>query len=156
MKDWKKQVLTQAVSRRACQKGIERLTDCNSISDVMQLYRREADWALENDVPSLALLRQLKEARLDLHGLYIDRKFDGETLWDRQVYILRNCKGTIKTGLNIEQRISPIFYIADGSDITIESANEDYLTHPITVPIWLYGDSHITCTTDKLNCTIHK
>ena len=150
MKDWKQQVLTEAAGRRACRKGIDRLTECGSISDVMQLYRREADWALENDVPSLALLRQYKDERLDLHGLYIDREFDGETLWDKQVYILRNCKGTIRTGLNINKRLIPIFYIADGSELTFESAN-DVVVHPISIEVWLYGDSKVKCNDEKLN-----
>lgn len=154
-KEWKPLVLAEAARKGICKQYTGLLERCDTLSDFLQLYRRGADWALEHDVPSLALLRRYKDG-LDLHGVFIDATFDGDTLWDRQVYILRNCKGTIRTGLNVGKRISPIFYIADGSDITIESANGDYLTHPIMIPIWLYGESSVTCSDEKLKCTIHK
>ena len=156
-KEWKPIVLADAARRGICRQYTGLLEKCENLTDFLRLYRRGADWALTNDVPSLNMLRRFAEERLDLHGIYVDKAFDGETLWDRQVYILRNCHGTIRTGLNIDKRIIPIFYIADGSDITIESANGDYLLHPVRIEAHLYGNSNVNCEdTKKLQCTKYK
>lgn len=156
-KEWKPIVLADAARRNICGQYTGLLQRCETLTDFLRLYRRGASWALENDVPRLDMLRQYKDERLDLHGIYIDREFDGEELWDKQVYILRNCSGTIRTGLNLDKQIVPMFYLSDGSDLKIESANGDYLSHPIIVHVWLFGDSSFVCADEKkLHCTIHK
>ena len=150
-------MLADAARAGICRQYTGLLERCESLTDFLRLYRRGADWALENNVPSLDMLRRFSEERLDLHGIFIDRTFDGDVLWDRQVYILRNCKGTVRTGLNIEKRLSPIFYLSDGCDITFTSANAEHLVHVITVPVYTYGGSVAgSDDTLKLRCTIHK
>lgn len=156
-KEWKPIVLADAARRGICGQYTELLEKCTSVSDFMRLYRHGAAWALENDVPRLEMLRQYKDERFDLHGVYIDREFNGERLWDRQVYILHNCHGTIRTGLNLEKRNIPIFYLANGCDLIFESANGTYLAHPVDVPVWLFDGSIFTCADpERLHCTIHK
>lgn len=142
-------MLADAARAGICRQYKGLLERCDTLTDFLRLYRRGADWAMEHNVPSLDMLRRFPEERLDLHGIYIDREFNGETLWDKQIYILRNCRGTVRTGLNVEKRLSPIFYIADGSELTFESAN-DVVVHPISVKVWLYGDSKVKCNDEKL------
>ena len=154
--EWKPIVLADASKQGICGQYAGLLERCESLSDFLHLYRRGVDWALKHDVPRREMLSQYKSERLDLHGIYIDYEFDGEELWDRQVYILRNCHGRIKTGLNIDQKIIPMFYLSDGSDITFESANAEYLTRPILVPVYLFGDSVATSADKRIQCTIHK
>lgn len=156
-KEWKPIVLADAARRGICGQYTGLLQRCENLTDFLRLYRRGAAWALEHNVPRLEMLRQYKEERLDLHGIYIDYEFNGEELWDKQVYILHNCRGTIRTGLNLDKRNIPIFYLANGCDLTIESANGDYLSHPVDIPIWLFDGSVFTCgDSKKLHCTIHK
>ena len=155
-KDWKAELLADAERNGICGQYMELLRRADSISDFMNIYRRGAEWALEKDCPSYELLQSLADERLDLHGVYVDKRFDGDVLASKQVYIFHHCTGTIKTGLNIRQRVTPVLYFANGCDIRIESMNEDYLAHPVRVQAYVFGDNHIEAeSSKKMNCVLY-
>lgn len=150
-KDWKPIIIADAMKKGVCDEYAELMRRSKSVTDFVRLYRRGIDWSLENDCPSLKLLRQLSEERLDLHGIYIDQHFDGDILDDRQVYIFHHCSGTIRTGLNLQRKIIPMLYFANGCDMTVESSNEWASISPVRVPLYLFGANKVICeTTPKI------
>lgn len=140
---WKSTVIADAIHKGVCNEYAGLMRRSKYLTDFLYLYRRGVDWALENDCPSVALMRQFPEERLDLHGIFIDRHFDGEVLMDRDVYIFHNCTGTIKTGLNMSKKIIPMFYFANGCDIKIESASETQMPGPVRVPLYVFGSNTV-------------
>ena len=156
IKKWKPMVVTDAEKAGVCGQYLELLERQKDLTNFLSLYRRGARWSLEHNVPRIDMLRQCTEERLDLHGIYIDRHFDGDIFWDRQVYIFHNCTGTIRTGLNLDRRIAPILYFANGCNMRIESANADCITTPVHIPIYVYNNSHIEAEDSaKINCIYH-
>lgn len=139
---WKDIVIADAKAHGICNEYAELLRRCKSLSDFLALYRRGPDWALENQVPTISLLRQYPEG-LDLHGILVDKHFDGDVLMDRTVYIFQHCTGTIRTGLNVPRKIIPMLYFANGCDMRIESANGDDMPSPIQVPLYIFGENRI-------------
>ena len=96
------------------------------------------------------MLRQFPEERLDLHGIFIDRHFDGEELLDRQVYIFHHCTGTIRTGLNLEKKLIPMLYLANGCNLRIEGAPGN----AVRVPAYTFDGSRVEAD-DKIKLIIH-
>ena len=142
---WKQTVIDDAIRKGICNEYAELLRRSKDLTQFLHLYRRGVDWSLENDCPSVALMRRFPEERLDLHGIFIDKEFNGEVLDDRLVYIFHNCTGTIRTGLNVEQKIIPMLYFANGCDMRIESANDFVLPRPIKVPLYIFGQNSVVC-----------
>lgn len=140
---WKSVVIADAINKGICNEYAGLMRRSKYLTDFLYLYRRGVDWSLENDCPSIALMRQFPEERLDLHGIFIDKHFDGEVLMDRDVYIFHNCTGTIKTGLNVQKKMIPMLYFANGCDIKIESASETPMPSPVRVPLYIFGENKI-------------
>lgn len=142
---WKSVVIADAISKGICNEYAELLSRSKDLPQFLHLYRRGVDWSLENDCPSIALMRQFPEERLDLHGIFIDKHFDGDVLMDRSVYIFQHCTGTIKTGLNVDRKEIPMLYFANGCDMRIESANDFVPPTPIKVPLYIFGANNVIC-----------
>lgn len=153
---WKSIVIADAVNKGVCNEYAGLLDRCKSLTDFLYLYRRGVDWSLENDCPSLKLMRRFQEERLDLHGIFIDKHFDDEVLMDRDVYIFHNCTGTIRTGLNVSKKMIPMLYFANGCDMRVESANEEFLPRPIRVPLYIFGSNKVESeSSGKMDCVIY-
>lgn len=141
---WKSVVIADAINKGVCNEYAGLMQRSKYLTDFLYLYRRGVDWSLENDCPSITLMRQFPEERLDLHGIFIDKHFDGDVLMDRDVYIFHNCTGTIKTSLNVQKKMIPMLYFANGCNMKIESASETPTQSPIRVPLYIFGDCHVT------------
>ena len=153
-KDWKKRAIFETTAKNVCSEYHGLMERCEKIEDVFDLYKRGVDWSLENDAPSLSLLRDYKE-ECEKNGIFIDRRFNGEVLDSQQTYIFHNCTGTIRTGLNIEKRVIPMLYFANGCNMTVEaSATIDMKTR---VPLYIYGDNTIRAEqSGHIECILYK
>lgn len=55
-----------------CQDWQKKMKDAPTLQEYCQMFFDGSDWAMENDFPSLGLLRKYKEA--SIYGLYTDAK----------------------------------------------------------------------------------
>lgn len=153
-KDWKNRAITETIAKNVCSEYRGLMERCDSIEEIFDLYKRGVDWSLENDAPSLSLLREYKD-ECEKNGIFMDRHFDGEVLDSQQTYIFHNCSGTIKTGLNIEKRIIPMLYFANGCDMTVEASGNFCMK--TRVPLYIYGDNKIMAEqSGDIECILYK
>ena len=138
MENWKDRAAKDIRSHRVCDEYDGLLSRAKSKVDALALYRRGIDWCLENDSPSIDLLRNYKQ-ECAFSGIFIDRHFDGELLNDNQIYVFHNCTGTIRTGLNVQKRIIPMLYFANGCDMTVEGESPAQ----VDVPLYLFGKNNV-------------
>lgn len=139
---WKEQLLRDARLQEMCSPNLDALRLCNSKTEAIRLYKQTIDWALERNYPTLDILRrEFDNAEAREVGIYIDYTFNGELLDQHQVYIFHNCKGRILTALNYEAQIIPMYYFANGCDMTIDC--DQLNVFPIRVPLYIFGENNI-------------
>lgn len=135
---WKNRALSDIVAHKVCDEYSELTARAKTKVDALALYKRGIDWCLENNSPSLDLLRSYK-ADCAYNGIFIDKHFDGELMTDTNVYVFHNCSGTIRVGLNIQKGLIPMLYFANGCDMTIEGDSPVL----VRVPFYIFGDNKI-------------
>lgn len=146
---WKDLALRDIRSHKVCDEYDGLLSRTMSKVDALALYRRGIDWCIENNSPSLELLRNYRED-CAFSGIFIDRHFNDELLNDNQVYVFHNCTGIIRTGLNLSKRIIPMMYFANMCDITVRcDGNAD-----IVVPFYIFGKNNVI--TDGITAKIFR
>lgn len=151
-KDWKKNVITDAQNKGICNEYLELMRRADSVTDLLYLYRRGVNWALENDCPSMELMREAgKVFPFYTQGVFVDREFHGEVFDERLVYIFRHCKGTIRTGLNVTRRLIPMLYFSDGCDIKILPSDKG----KVRVPVYIFGSDN-RLQYDDINATVYE
>lgn len=140
---WKNKALADITSHRVCDEYSALTSRAKSKVDALALYKRGIDWCLENNSPSLDLLRQYRQD-CAFNGIFLDRHFDGELMIDQTVYVFHNCSGTIRVGLNVAKRIIPMLYFANGCDMVIEGSSPSLAR----VPLYVFGDNRVDVTTN--------
>lgn len=140
MKDVKETLLRDGKLKSMCEDNLNALRKCTTAEEAIQLYIRTIDWALENDYPSISILRE-NFSNCKPFGIYVDHEFNGETLSALQTYVLHNCKGVINVGWNWINATIPMIYVANGCDITF-TCNES-IYPAIRVPIYSTEDSRV-------------
>lgn len=139
-KEWKKEAIADTVRNGVCDEYQGLMRKCRTEDEMLDLYVRGINWCLEHNSPSIDLLRKYPE-ECARHGVFIDRDFFGETLIARQSYVFLNCTGTIRTGLNIKERMIPMLYFANGCDMSVRHA-DGYGT-AARVPMMSFGDNRL-------------
>lgn len=130
------------------------LDSVNHIWEAIELYKKTVDWALEEGYPALTTLRKYF-SDCDAYGIYVDQEFHDDILKDHQVYVFHNCRGTIRTGLNLEKKIIPMMYFANGCDMTVKSASSD--GRSIRVPLYVFGQNRISAEqSDDIYCVTYR
>lgn len=142
--EWKNRALADITAHKVCAEYSELTSRAKNKIDALALYKRGIDWCLENDSPSVNLLRKYKQD-CAYNGIFIDREFNGELFIDQPVYVFHNCSGSIRVGLNLEKRIIPMLYFANGCDMVIVG---DSPAH-VRVPLYVFGQNRITAQTDE-------
>ncbi|MBD5306104.1 MAG: hypothetical protein HDS14_00525 [Bacteroides sp.] len=142
--------LLQKITRHAgiCRDGFSRMLTMN-LDSLVEYYATQPDWCLERNIPTLDILSKYFSDRQS-QGVYIDCHFNGETLIDRQFYILHHCTGKINTGLNVNKGIIPMIYLANDCDITIESIDTGFRHTPWIIPVYSFGNNKIHNSGDAI------
>lgn len=149
MKDIKDFLVEGARNGGICLEGYNRMKD-SDLDQLIEYYIQNPDWCLERNFPDLQTL-STEFANIQHKGVYINHEFNGEVLNDLQAYIFHNCKGIIKTRLNVEQCIIPMFYFGNNCDLAIE-CEED-----IHIPLYIFGENNVTTSGGALfNIYRHK
>lgn len=122
---------------------------------LIRYYLANPDWCMERKFPSLELLNR-EFSDIEDKGIYVGRRFDGEVLNKRQVYIFHNCTGTVRIGWDMENAIIPMLYCANACDLKIESDGEPN-PNPVSVPVYTFGKNRIRTTSDSsVRFTVYK
>lgn len=138
---WKEYLLRQARIYSMCEENIEGLKACQTKAAAVSLYKKTIDWALEKDFPSLDFIRKEFAECRDL-GIFVDTEFRGELLNEHQCYVFHNCHGHLTVDLNVEKRIIPMLYFANGCNLRITRAETLQSSH-IKVPLYIYGENTV-------------
>lgn len=139
----KKHLLKMADEKGICNDGHNKVAN-SDMTALIEYYISNPDWCMERDFPSLKMLRE-DFSDLEQHGIYIDKHFDGELLDARQIYIFHHCTGWIKTGLNVEKAIIPMFYFANQCRMRVKSAmDKSRWLNVIKVPLYMFGANDIS------------
>ena len=99
------------------------------------------------------LRRDFSDCEAD--GIFVDKHFHGELLTSHQVYVFHNCTGTIRTGLNVERRIIPMLYFANGCNMDVKAVSD---TAPkVRVPLYVFGPNRIGAEqSENIECVTYK
>ena len=136
MTSWKEYLLRQARLNSMCTENIDALKACETKADAIALYKKTIDWALEKNYPPVNFIRNEFGDCEDL-GIFVDKTFYGEVLNEHQCYVFHNCRGHIAVDINIEKKIIPMLYFANGCNISVSCVSE------IRVPLYIFGENNI-------------
>lgn len=147
----KEQLLVEAKKLRMCKENIDALSMCEDKVEMINLYKKTIDWALENNYPTLEVLSK-EFSMFEKEGLYVEHHFTGEHLIEQQVYVFHNCTGTITVGLNIEKKIIPMLYFSNNCNMEVICVDEG-----VIVPLYIFGDNNISTYSESMcNFSIYK
>lgn len=132
----KNKLMQGARDKGICLEGYETMRGRN-LDGLINYYIQNPDWCLERNFPDLQTLAT-RFSDLSHKGIYVNTTFHGEVLNDLQAYIFHNCKGVIKTRLNLALKIIPMFYFANNCDITIECMEG------IVIPLYIFGKNNVS------------
>lgn len=150
MSNWKQTLLQEAHKKGMCGDYLKPLTLCADKITAIELCMKEPRWALSHDLPTISELRKWFSL-YEVEGLYVDRKFSGESLTDHNCYILHSCNGEIATGLNIDKAIIPDIHISNGSHLKIKSVGP-----AVRIDIFVYGDDNVVETEGDSKFIVHR
>lgn len=137
----------EASASHMCEEYRTALAGASSPEEAIALYKKCINWALENGYPTLEVLRKYFSG-YQSEGVYVGQEFSGEVLTDLSVYVFHDCKGFIRTGLNVARKIIPMLYFANGCDMTIIGTGPE-VGMPSIVPIHVFGDNRIDAVDSK-------
>ena len=149
---WKEYLLKMGRLDSMCLENIEALRNCKTKEEAILLYKKTIDWALEKNYPSIEFIRE-EFSEYESEGIFVDKVFHGEHINEHQCYIFHNCRGHITVDINIEKRIIPMLYFANGCNISITRTDTSH-SLPIRVPLYIYGENAIVAKdTDNITFT---
>ena len=137
---WKRQLRREASVHHMCAENRSALEGISTKEDAIVLYKKTINWALEEGYPNINTLRR-DFSDCEDYGIYIDKEFHGELLDKHQVYVFHNCAGTIRTGLNIKERIIPMMYFANGCEMTVRGIRGSGTG--ARVPLCAFGENRV-------------
>lgn len=152
--DWKRQLRREASVHHMCGENRDALEAVETKAEAIELYKKTIDWALEENYPALSTIRSIF-ADCEDEGVFVDKEFHGEVLNGHSVYVFHNCTGVVRTGLNIQKRIIPMMYFANGCDMEIRSAGPSGLE--VRVPLYVFGANTVRAVpSEDLKCKTYK
>lgn len=135
MDSLKDKLMREARDGGICLQGYETMRE-RDINGLIAYYIQNPDWCMERNFPDLHTL-ETDFADLAPKGIYVGKTFHGEVLNDLQAYIFHNCKGVIKTRINLVECTIPMFYFGNNCDLTIECMED------IQIPLYVFGKNKI-------------
>lgn len=153
-KQWKNMAQAEVDAHGVCDEYSRLVKRAQTKDAMIALYKRGINWSLENNAPSIGLLRD-NRSDCERNGVFIDREFHDEVLINDTVYVFHHCRGTIRVGLNVEKRIIPMLYFANGCDMTVKGITVSAMQ--VKVPLYIFGDNIVVCEqSDDLLSVTHK
>lgn len=135
--------------RSLCDNYRKPLEQCETPAQAIRLYKNCISWALQERYPTKEdLLRFVSKDILAENGVFIDTEFDGERIDSHICCVFLGCKGRISTGLNLEKKVIPMFYLSEGCDLEITV--HDFLVRPVPVELY-YGSRVVSTNMDRLS-----
>lgn len=143
--DWNKEKVFEMADNRVinysgktlCSNYRTPLENCKTASQAIRLYKNCISWALLEQYPNKEeMLSFADKETWANNGVYIDTEFNGERIDEHIFCVFINCKGHIRTGLNIKKQIIPKLYLSEGSSLSVEV--DENLRFPIDVELY-YG-----------------
>lgn len=150
MNTLKEKLMLEARAKGICAEGYGTMR-VDDIDALVDYYIENPDWALERDYPTLAVLKEHFSGMGD-KGVFVGRTFHGEVLNDLQAYIFHDCKGTVKVGLNVEKKIIPMLYVANGCRLRFVGVGDYAPRNPderCIVPLYSFGRNDISARDNK-------
>lgn len=137
----KEALMADARAKGICLDGYKEMhsADRNALVDY---YVQNPDWCMERGFPSMGMLRR-EFSDCEDKGVFVGRTFDGEILNERQAYVFHNCRGRVRTGLNVEKAIIPMLYVANGCEMEIEGLGDVRPLRRPVVPVYVFGENDI-------------
>lgn len=135
---WIRQLRREASSHGMCKENRDALDSIETKADAISLYKKTIDWALEEGYPNFGII-QRDFSDCAEYGVFVNRDFHGELFADEKVYIFHHCTGWIRTGLNVQKRIIPMMYFANGCNMTVKPNGRNVT--PIRVPLYVFGEN---------------
>lgn len=142
--DWKRQLRREASAHGMCKENRSALDSVDSKESAIALYKKTIDWALEEGYPNYGTL-QRDFADCGKYGVFVDRDFHGELLNEQKVYVFHHCTGRIRVGINMQKRIIPMLYFANGCDMLLRPSGPSGLE--IRVPLYIFGGNLVKTDT---------
>lgn len=146
MNNLKHLLIEQARQSGICDEGLARMRSLD-LPGLIAYFLENPDWCLERGFPSVYLLSRMDRDTLADSGIFIDRKFKGELLSSRQVYVFLNCRGTVKTGLNIPLSVIPMLYFANSCRMRIVGTGDvrpRCESQRTEIPLYSFGPNEIS------------
>jgi len=140
--EWWKILRREASSHHMCEENRDALDSVDSKEDAIKLYKKTIDWALEEGYPSYnTLVKHFSDC--EKYGVFVEKEFHGEMLNENEVYVFHNCRGTIRTGLNIGKKIIPMMYFANGCEMTLLGDDSGVSSLSVRVPLYVFGENKV-------------
>lgn len=147
MNNLKEKLMTDAREKGICIDGYKEMHSADR-KELVDYYVHNPDWCMERGFPDLQTLTD-EFADCEDMGVFVGKTFGGEVLNERQAYIFHNCKGTIKVGLNVEKKIIPMIYVANGCRLRIVGIGEKACTIQSVVPVYMFGKNDISARDNR-------
>ncbi len=139
----KDELVRVARERGICGEGYKRML-ASDREGLVEYYIQNPDWCMERGFPDLQTLRS-EFSDCEDKGVFVGKVFHGEELTERRVYIFHNCKGTIKTGLNLDSAVIPMLYVANGCRLRIVGTGVRMpLRDRPMVPVHVFGKNDVS------------
>jgi hypothetical protein len=150
--DAKAILIHEAKRKGMCAENYKALLGCEDRGQMIALYLKTIDWALEQNYPSYNILQE-HFSDCEQQGIFVGRTFKGETFSRLQTYVFHHCSGTINVAMDYKHKIIPMLYFANDCHITINCKQQN--SPAIRVPLYIFGDNTIT-TEDNANVIFGK
>lgn len=138
----KERLVNVARAKGICAEGYRQMLGSADAGVMVDYYVANPDWCLERDFPDLQTLTGSFSDCED-KGVFVNKRFHGEVLNERQAYIFHNCSGTVKVGLNAEKAIIPMVYLANGCRMRIvgvkDGEGRSDKSGRVRVPVYVFG-----------------
>ncbi len=146
----KDRLIAAARDKKICEPGYERML-ASDIDGLVDYYVANPDWCLERNFPDMQTLTE-DFSDIEDKGVFVGKTFHGELMNDLQAYIFHKCTGVIKVGLNVEKKIIPMLYLANGCRLRIVGTGDfkpRKESERSVVPVYAFGKNDVSARDNK-------
>lgn len=124
-----------------CHEGYKKILSGNR-NTMLDYYLQIPDWCLERSFPSIEDIYE-EWNDCEEYGIFVGKKFKGETLSGLQTYVFHNCSGHIRVAMDYEKAIIPMLYFANNCRISVACNQKENKGNPIVIPAYIFGKNEV-------------